>query len=579
MKKQILAFLSHKNFHYLLIFLVSCVVAIPLIPLQLTNTHDGILHILRLIGTDLSLHYTDFPHLVIPLFCNDFGYSINAFYSPIATYLPYLFTNLPILYAEALKIFAYFTILLSGFTMYHCVLEITKKRPIALIASILYMVAPYRLADMYIRFALAEFTAFIFIPIVFQGIYNLLQGNQKKHFYITIGAAGLILTHAITAFYFAFFCLLYVLFHWKKLIQKEVLKKIGWNILFILGISAFHWIILLEYQSFLHYGIFDAKVMGTNREFVAQNTKSILEFFIPNGKLFNFYIGTFAILGLLASLFFLPRMIKRKEKEPLIFLILAIFSLFLCSCSFLWKLLPDALCKIQYSWRMLGEFIFFSSFVIAVNLGWIWEKVKDKKWQKILLIIIALAIFVVEVTMNLTQHWKNQKETEKSDLSYEIVMLNNLDFPISYINREYLPFQAIINREQILEREDKVLVIEGEVNITSQEKEMTNLTAKIENGKKDTKLELPYFYYPGYVVTLITEEGTIELKQEESELGMICVTLPEDIAEGEIQLSYQGTTLEKIAYLISAISFILFLCMIIWQAKKEEKGKEDKEKV
>ena len=83
MKKQILAFLSHKNFHYLLIFLVSCVVAIPLIPLQLTNTHDGILHILRLIGTELSLHYTDFPHLVIPLFCNNFGYSINAFYSPI----------------------------------------------------------------------------------------------------------------------------------------------------------------------------------------------------------------------------------------------------------------------------------------------------------------------------------------------------------------------------------------------------------------------------------------------------------------------------------------------------------------
>lgn len=68
MKKQILAFLSHKNFHYLLIFLVSCIVALPLIPLQLTNTHDGILHILRLIGTDLSLHYTDFPHLVIPHF-------------------------------------------------------------------------------------------------------------------------------------------------------------------------------------------------------------------------------------------------------------------------------------------------------------------------------------------------------------------------------------------------------------------------------------------------------------------------------------------------------------------------------
>ena len=31
---------------------------------------------------------------------------------------------------------------------------------------------------------IGEFTAFVFLPIVFEGLYSLVNGDRKKHFYI-----------------------------------------------------------------------------------------------------------------------------------------------------------------------------------------------------------------------------------------------------------------------------------------------------------------------------------------------------------------------------------------------------------
>ena len=64
--------------------------------------------------------------------------------------------------------------------MYNLVNEVTKKKGVAFLSAILYMIFPYRFECLFNRFAIGEFTAFVFIPIVFQGLYNLLQGDKKK---------------------------------------------------------------------------------------------------------------------------------------------------------------------------------------------------------------------------------------------------------------------------------------------------------------------------------------------------------------------------------------------------------------
>lgn len=61
--------------------------------------------------------------------------------------------------------------------------------------------------------------------MLFHGLFNLLKGDGKKHYYIAIAAIGLILTHTISTEYSAIFALLYIIFNFKQLKNKEVIKK------------------------------------------------------------------------------------------------------------------------------------------------------------------------------------------------------------------------------------------------------------------------------------------------------------------------------------------------------------------
>src|SRR5699024_10191610 len=99
--------------------------------------------------------------------------SMTAFYPQIVTYIPYILGLISGTFVNGLKIFAALTVVLSGIFMYNFVNEVTKKKDIALFSAILYMIFPYRLEDIYTRFAIGEFAVFVFIPLVFQGLYNL----------------------------------------------------------------------------------------------------------------------------------------------------------------------------------------------------------------------------------------------------------------------------------------------------------------------------------------------------------------------------------------------------------------------
>ena len=57
--------------------------------------------------------------------------------------------------------------------MYSFSKKLTKNKLIATLIAILYMLMPYHLTDMYIRNAIGEFLSYIFVPLVFLGLYNL----------------------------------------------------------------------------------------------------------------------------------------------------------------------------------------------------------------------------------------------------------------------------------------------------------------------------------------------------------------------------------------------------------------------
>ena len=85
------------------------------------------------------------------------------------------------------KIVLFLGLLCSGITMYYFIKKITDDKNVSVVGSVIYMVMPYHLTDMYIRGSLGEFLSFIFIPLVFLGLYNLFN-EEKRDWLLVIGA-------------------------------------------------------------------------------------------------------------------------------------------------------------------------------------------------------------------------------------------------------------------------------------------------------------------------------------------------------------------------------------------------------
>ena len=163
---------------------------IMLIPLFNSNFNiyvdDGIQHIARLMGTQQSIAEDGIFSNIMSNFCNGFGYSWNIFYSPLTAYIPLIFSIFSSSFELMLKLFILLVVFASGIAMYEFVKRVTQNNFTALLASIIYVLVPYRFTDIYMRMAISELASFVFLPIVFHGMYLLLGtelflGTEQKN--------------------------------------------------------------------------------------------------------------------------------------------------------------------------------------------------------------------------------------------------------------------------------------------------------------------------------------------------------------------------------------------------------------
>lgn len=562
MKKFFEDLKNDKVIHYIIIFLTAAIAGIPLIKLRIYGTDDGFIHILRVMGMDEILKNGVFPPYICARYCNGFGYAINLFYSPLVTYGPLLFKLFTNHYYDSLKIYSFFTILISGITMYKLGYELTKKREIALFSAIIYIFIPYRLECIYNRFAIGEFSSFMFLPLLFSGLHNLINGDGKKHYYIAISASLLILTHMITTFYAAIFSLLYILLNIKK-INKTVIKKILINLFFILLITAFFTIPMMEHKINGDYIVLDSVKMHSTPEEVYGTTVPLKYLFtgIMEKYDMNFQLGVPLIILILLGIPVLKKINKDYKNEYLIMLLIAVLSLLMTTKYFLWLYIPQFFVRLQFAWRMLTFFEFTISIVAAINLYTLIELLPKQNFKNWALLI---SIILIIISMAKTNYdYKYEKPKTLSDESYEQDRMNQETISYMQINREYLPNNT--KNSDISKRDKGIIIVEGSADIIEENKEELTLSAKVTNIEKDTTLELPYLYYLGYEVKV---NGN-KINYFESNNGFIAVKIDEDMNQADITVSYTGTALEKVSYVISLLAFIGFIGYLINEKRKQ----------
>lgn len=565
---------TKRSIHYIIIIAVGLLISLPFLWLQIRAMDDGFIHLLRLIGLENAMEKGSFPFLVFPYFCKDWGYSMTAFYPPIVAYVPYVLGLISGTFANGLKLFATLTTILSGIFMYNFINEVTKKKGIAFFSAIIYMILPYKLEDIYNRYAIGEFTAFVFIPLVFQGLYNLLHGDKKRHYYIAIGATGLLLSHTISTEYTAIFCLIYILFNLKAFFKKDVIIKCVINVVFILIMSAMFLLPMLEFISQAEYALFNPDILKTSGEYVANNTIELWQLLKDKGEEngVSFVVGI-PFIAMLFSGILVYRKIKKEYRDFYITnIVLGIIALIMCTKFFPWRVMPDFLCTLQYPWRMLGFSLFFFTPVCAMNIYYLITSIK-KNWIRNLMYIIVLIILMCFTAKELMAY---KVENPNQDVEYEQKIKDNPQIHYFSINRDYMPTKALLQQYKYSYiRGNETVVFSGRADIENENKDALHLDMEIKNVTKGTELELPYLFYPGYTVILQYENQEIRLETTESEYGFLKIVIPENIEEGKITVDYTATTLDKVAYIISPIAMIGFVIYVVIYRRKYKKNKED----
>ena len=549
-----------KLIDYIIILIFAIIVSIPMLNEDFNiYSDDGIQHIARLMGTTQSIEEGQIIPVIMSNFCNGFGYSWNIFYSPLTAFLPLVFSIFTHSFELILKLFIILVAFLSGIAMYEFVNKISKNRYAGLMAAMVYIFAPYRLTDTYIRVAISELTSFIFLPIVFHGMYNIFNSEEKsikKSLLLSLGATGLIITHSVIAMYTAIFCFIYLLINIKELKNKQVIKMLVINILLIILLTSFYTIPLLEHKLNTDYEVFKPGRMERIDSLIQNKVKPIqLIYTAPYN--FCFEIGLVSIIGLVLTILAHKKIEKSAKKFYWFALISGIVCVIMSLNFFPFEKMPAILKMIQFTFRLLE----FSSFFFAVLAGINYSLViKNFKLRDILILCFVTILLLMPAYNNCVGFGKQWSE----DKLWPAVEVNENTGRVHArcATFEYLPSKAYENLDYIKTRENRVYVLSGSATIENEEKNGTKMTFNVSNIEENTTLELPYIYYLGYNIQIEQNGQILTLETFESSNGFVAVNLP-NTESGKITVKYTGTTIMQISYIVSIITFISIVIYFI----------------
>src|SRR5581483_1769835 len=223
----------------------------------------------RLYDLDQTLRAGNFPPRIAPNLGFGYGYPFFNFYPYFVYALAEVFVFLGFSYIVSIKIMIALGFIAAGLAMYVLSREFFGRIG-AVVSAIVYIYLPYHSVDVYVRGALPEFWAFVFLPLIFWAIYKLYKTNRNTYIILTaICIALLILTHNLVAFMSAPFIGIFVLL----LLTKSAKPRILFLKLFICGLlgltlSAFFWLPSYAEKQFTMIDLLTTELADYNQHFL-----------------------------------------------------------------------------------------------------------------------------------------------------------------------------------------------------------------------------------------------------------------------------------------------------------------------
>jgi hypothetical protein len=466
----------------------------------------------------------------------------------------------------------------SGLCAYLWLKEMTDRNS-ALIAAILYMATPYHLAsDLYIRGALAEYWAFVWMPLVLSFAQRIVKGHRLAVAGLAISYALLVMTHLPTTLIFSPIPICYAFFTSDRGRKLKTTGIVLGAMALGTGLSAIY---LWPAMTTQHFVFLDRMTTGY---FSYKNWLFFSKFSLWRDEKLPVLMLMIDLTGIACCAFILTRSNPNKLTRQLNAFWLGVVIVCVLMMTELsapvWMIIT-VVQKIQFPWRFNAIISIATTALLALAIS----SVKQSSSVSIKIIkTIALLLIAVWIPATVWAAWQaypfHNPDQEEINYKYQEIEQNRevpeyyprwnrsmaeLDWESS-IYEDYWDSQLNGKFESLLQRVggaegilSKVKVVEGtgQVNVMSWKPGEISLHVETPTGMK---LYVSHFYYPNWRAYLVGESSGLNVEPSQPD-GLISLSIPG--GDHQVLLKLERSRAEAIGGLISLMSIMITLSYIV----------------
>lgn len=531
--------LSKERIQIVIVFLVTMFIClIPLFSINCIQGHDLEYHLLRIESLKEGI-LNGLPFLKINmLFFGGRGYASSLFYPDFLLYIPALLRCAGVSINLSYHIFVALCFMAAFAAMYFCVNEMWGNKYLALMSAVIYSLAQYHLDDVYTRAAVGEYCAFIFIPFLLYGLYQMVCGKMEKPQIMVIGFCGLILCHTITTILMIGVYLVAFIISFKKLLaEKKPIITLILSAIFVIAITAFYWAPVIEQLSISSFA--GAAIFDLNYEKL---------------MLVDIFTNTNPGLGIVLFIPMLFRIFIKTKSDKIRFadlcMVAGILAALVSTGLLPWARLQNYLGFMQFPWRtfMVATPMLSVAGAIYITAYFGSDFDNTKSQITILLLVAIMGACAINTYGRLDQGY----------YSYSNDYYDYEKFTGAVIGGEWLP-ATVEDRSKLTDNCNIAYSENGNIEVSRYK----NTLSFVSDGSEF--VDVPFIYYKGYRATVGETEAVVTGNGDN---GMCRVMLNGSNGETVI-VKYMQTIVQTCSEIVSVISLIIFIFSMCVRRKKD----------
>ncbi len=529
--------------------------------------HDD-LQVMRFYQLERCFSDGQIPCRWVPDMGSGFGFPLFNYYSPLPYYFGMFFRWLGLPFMAVTNYTFFSSIIISGIAMYALVYKITKSTSAGFLSSVMYIWAPYRSVQIFVRGALAESFALALFPIVLLAIWNYAHQTQNKfNIWLPLSLAGLYLSHNIMAMWFTPVILGFAFLSLTNAHNLHFKKILIFLIYYLWGLSLAGFFIipaLLEkplvktetltqdYFNFrLHFATIKQLFVDRQWDYGPSRPGPVDDMSFQIG-IIHWIVGCFSVL---LSFWKIIRQRTTKNLLWIFFSFLFLLFVFLTHSKsvLLWEMIP-ILSLTQFPWRLLAFVNLFS----AMLGGYLLSNIRNTKNKVILLVIFVISTIIFNWSYFKPDNYDPKAiDSDKLQVEWQKQQIGSI--------RDFLPNSVSTYDIPISDNRAYSLTTDGSIDTKNLLIWSDHFSLDVEvNGVDEAQIVVPVFNFPRWEVVVSDQPVIVTSSQP---LGLISFQVPQ--GKHIVTGWFRNTPVRFFANGLTLFSLLLLICFAIIAKQKD----------